>query len=172
MERDLGGIMESKPIIINVKINDRNDIYDKYNDNILSKELSNYIYDQCRGEKLNKKININIISNINFNEEEENNIKSLIKNNYSLIRCDNLIQFDYNNKKSLIGFLIGILFIITASILENNSLFVLSEILSIFGWVSIWEVAYHIIFIDAKKSLNNKRTIQLEKAKINFMENR
>ena len=46
----------------------------------------------------------------------------------------------------------------------------MDEVISIFGCVTVWEVAYNIIFVETRIREDNKRLKKLTEIKINFNE--
>ena len=55
----MNNIMQNKKRLeINIFIKNNTKIYNQYNENQLSDELSNYIYNQCKGTKVKTNINI------------------------------------------------------------------------------------------------------------------
>src|SRR5574344_357130 len=148
------------PIIININVKRKEDITDKFNENIISDELSKYIYEQCYGEKFNKKININIFYEFAMDETEKNVISNMIKTNFSMLLLEEKIESKLELFKELIVFIIGAIFILIAYFVDHEHVYLLSEIISIFGWVAIWEFAYNILFVDNKRRIKIKRMKQ------------
>ena len=68
----------------------------------------------------------------------------------------------------IILILIGTILLITSKLFHQLDTIIIDEVISIFGWVMIWEAAYHFIFVDIKKIIENKRLKKLTEAKILF----
>jgi len=153
-------------IEIDIMINNKDDIIDKFNKNKLSSELSQYIYRQCFGTPLKKHVTLNIICKDNLSIEDQNNIIDVIRSNYGNLISENLIYLKHDRSKTLILFIIGILLLTTSKLIKE---FIISEILLIIGWLSIWEATYNFIFDDNKKRVKIKRYKKLTKCKINFI---
>ena len=151
-------------IIIN--INDEKDYKNKYNSNNLSAELSNYIYEECKGKPINNKVLIIIKSNYKINQEEKIDIINKIHNNYKIDLNEQLLMIKYSNIKNVAIFLLGVLFLYLYYFIKIN--FVLSEMTLIVGWVAIWEAVYVWMFIRDKNNIRIKRLKKLANCEIKF----
>lgn len=153
-------------IIIN--IDNEDDYISKYNSNNLSNDLSNYIYEECKGKPFNNKIGIIIKSNFKLNEEKQKDIVNKIHNNYKMDLDENLLILKYSTIKKMLIFLLGILCLYLSYFLKIN--FVLSETILIIGWVAIWEAAYACLFESDKNKIKIKRIKKLSTCDIKFEE--
>ncbi|MBP3920344.1 MAG: hypothetical protein J6D28_02140 [Bacilli bacterium] len=154
---------------IKVTLNKESMLFNNYNSDQLSDELSNYIYSQCKGIPVNKKININIYHSHSLSTNEKECIVDAIRSNYGIDIKENTLKLKNELVKELILIIIGSLFLIVSNILAFLNIDIIEEIVSIFGWVVIWEVAYNIIFMDTKLRYENKRLKKIVKSKINFI---
>lgn len=162
--------MNRDTININVIINDFNDVCNKFNNMILSEDLSKYIYDECKGKSLKSNVKINIKSLSKLNNNQKNKIVDMIRSNYGIDIKENMLYIKQTNIKGIILFIIGILLIIIYNILSNFNLASLSEIVLIISWVMIWEAVYNYIFLETQKIIENKRLKKLTNCKIKFIE--
>ena len=151
-------------IIIN--INDEKDYKNKYNSNNLSTDLSNYIYEECKGKPINNKVLIIIKSNYKINQEEKIDIINKIHNNYKIDLNEQLLMIKYSNIKNVAIFLLGVLFLYLYYFIKIN--FVLSEMTLIVGWVAIWEAVYVWMFVRDKNNIKIKRLKKLANCEIKF----
>jgi hypothetical protein len=153
-------------IIINLDIKDKKYLLSRYCDDVIDPELSNYISNYMIGTDLNSKVIINIDCKFDLTEEEKSRYSNIILKEYS----ENIEEINYEKKKSNINrlalFLLGMLFISLSYLIDNTLGHILSQVLVIFGWVVLWEVAYSIIFADAKRNRTLKRYKQLYNSKI------
>ena len=154
-------------IIIN--IDNEDDYINKYNSNNLSNDLSNYIYEECKGKPFNNKIGIIIKCSFKLNEEKQKDIVNKIHNNYKIDLEENLLIIKYSTIKKIAIFLLGILCLYLSYFLKIN--FVLSETVLIIGWVAIWEAAYAWLFESDKNKIKIKRLKKLSTCNIKFEEN-
>ena len=92
---------------VNITIESHNDIYNKFNDEFLNDELSNFLLDSSKSIRQKEKIAINIKGK--FTKEEEDKIKKVINNHYNH-KYGHLKQIDkYDDIYRLILLIIGIL---------------------------------------------------------------
>lgn len=145
---------------MNIKINLENelDALNRYNKNIISESLDNYLVSSLEHKPLKETINI-IISGTK-NENIETTIKNYYQEKYLYLnkidKLDNYIR--------LILFVIGIIAILFSE--QFTSVF--SEIFLISGWVIIWEIIYDILFNEIKRKRKAKIYKYLANSKINF----
>lgn len=151
-------------IIIN--INDEKDYENKYNSNNLSSELSNYIYEECKGKSINNKVLIVIKSKYQMKDKEKEEIINKIHNNYKTDLNEQLLMIKYSNIKNFVISLLGILFLYLYYFIKIN--FVLSEMILIVGWVAIWEAVYAWLFVRGKDNIQIKRLKKLANCEIKF----
>lgn len=157
-----------KRLEINITINEKTKIYNNFNNEQLSDELSNYIYNQCKGSSIKTNINININHNYDISDNEKTKIIDAIRSNYGIDIKENLLTIKYEHIKEIFLLLLGIILLITSKILVDIKSPILAEIISIFGCVVIWEIAYNIFFVETTKKIENQRLERLKKAKITF----
>ena len=145
---------------ISISINGKEDLSEKYNNNVLSNEINSYILKESLPVRNSERIIVDILSYKELKEEDK--IERLIKNNYkSLCKEKNIIK-EYQYKQSILLTIIGILFIVISNILKEES--IISELFLIVGWVSLWEVIYKILFDNVKDKIEIERY-----NKINFI---
>lgn len=158
-----------KRIEIEITLNENTQIYNTFNNKQLSDKLSNYIYYQCKGAPTKSNINININHNFKMSDEEKIKIIDAIRSNYGIDIKENILTIKHEHIKELILLLLGSILLILSNILVNKNA-LLGEIISIFGCVIIWEIAYNIVFIETTTRIQNQRLERLKKAKIVFKE--
>lgn len=128
--------------IIEIDINDKYDLIDKYNEKKSSNEMIEYIIKQAQYLKKNKKIQIIINKKCNIDKDIKKLIKDGLKEEYS-----RSLQERYNNNVKQIVFLfLGIIFIFLSTLIEDGVIW--KEILLITGWVPIWEMIEVELFPD------------------------
>ena len=79
-------------------------------------------------------------------------------------------EIELGNIKKLTLLLIGISFVIASYFFGHAIGEILEEILMVFGWVALWEVAYAIFFTDASRRRKIKRNNQIIKANIKYID--
>ena len=163
--------MKNKETIkIEIELNDQERIYNEFNKNQLSDNLSNFIYSQCKG--ISNKQNIELVINHNFkmNEEEKIKLVDAIRANYGIDVKENLLKIKQEHIKEFFFLLLGIILLVFSNLFNYIKAPLVDEVIYIFGCVSVWEVAYNIIFIETKIREDNKRLKKLTEIKINFNE--
>ena len=127
--------------VIKVDLNCREDLTEKYNNNIVSSELISYIVGQAI--LFSKKENFRIIINNNCNLE--NDYISLIKEGLDIKYRKSLKKHHINNIKEVFLFIIGILFLFISNLIGDS---IFTELFLIVGWVPIWEAIELELFSD------------------------
>ena len=131
--------------IIEVDLVNEENIFEKYNKELASKELINYMINEV--DPFNKKETINVIfNNLTKLKEDEYipTIKKTLKIEYE--KC--VKEIDHNNIYQFIYFLIGIILLLISTLF--NFSFVFEEIFIIGAWVLIWETIEIQVFSDTK----------------------
>lgn len=136
--------------IIEININDKDDIFDKYNDKNISKEFIEYIINKTKQIELNKNIKFICIKKCDI----EKNIVELIRKELEKEYKISLKERNKNNIKQIIFLLMGIIFIILSTNIEDKSIW--KEISLITGWVHIWEMIELEMFSDMDGRIKRK----------------
>ena len=148
--------------IIEIDIENRESLIEKYNKKIVSRDLINYIIDKAF--KIDSENNIVLNINNKTNLDARVLIITGLKLEYKKLvmekRRNNLIQFAY--------FIIGLLLLVISRLIGNAS--ILKEVFLIGGWVFIWEVLEIELFHDFKNNLRAKKVKQLLKSEIKINE--
>lgn len=156
-----------KKNIIEVTLKGREDYINRFHDKKISPELSEYILNECKAFKPREKIEIHIITD-KMNDEERNELVDMIRENYGLDIQEALILAEKTNVLNLWCILIGVFFLFLS--ISLNKIFVISEVLLIFGWVPIWEAMYNMLFGGLQNRLMIKRLKRLTNCQIVFKE--
>lgn len=154
--------------IINLIIQNKEDFYDKFNTNRLSKELGDYLYNNSLQFSLKETLSISIITTFKLEKREQEEIVDMVREHFGLSVRETLNYYKFNRVKKLILFILGILLICCAHFTELRHDFIFSEVLLIIGWVAIWEVFENIILVETKKRFKLKYLKKLVKCKILF----
>lgn len=155
---------------IEIEITENTEIYSSYNSKQLSEQLSNHIYNQCKGESSKKNMVLNINHSFKMNDDEKTKLVDAIRANYGIDIKENLLKIRYEHIKEIFFIILGVLLLIISNFFDYIHTPLIGEIISIFGCVSIWEVAYNIIFVETQIGVENRRLKKLTEAKINFNE--
>jgi len=126
--------------VININLDSEEDLKEKYNSNVVSRDLINYILDQAHF--INKKDEIEIVINKEFEEDSIGLIKTGLRNEY----LKTMKETKFNNIKQISFLLLGLICLILYAFLDNVEVF--SEIILIGGWILIGEALEIELFTD------------------------
>lgn len=160
-----------KKLNVEVDISEKKYFTSKYNENTLAPELKDYLLNEIIGYDINTKININIDAKFKLTDEEKEHYKKLIVKEFKESNDELEYEIELGNIKKLTLLLIGVSFVIASYFFANIMGEILEEILMVFGWVALWEVAYAIFFTDASRRRKIKRNNQIIHANIKYKDN-
>lgn len=143
--------------VIDVDLESENDLYEKYNKNIVSEELINYIIKNSI--HIDNETKIKIVINTKIKGID---IVSLIKEGLIFEYQKSIKEHERNNIIQILYLILGI-FAIFLSTIINETIF--KEIILIGGWVLIWTMVEMELFQDNKNKLKRhilKRLIASE----------
>ena len=155
---------------IKIMITKESQLYNQFNDSQLSDELSNYILTQFRGLPLKTNVVLNICSNYKMTKEEKNKLVDEIRENYGLDIKENLLRLKFEGYKQVFMLYIGLVLLLISHLLIAEYYYLISQFLSIFGWIMVYECINSLIFFNIKTRYQNKRYNKLIKSKIIFTE--
>ena len=145
--------------IINVDILDKHDLVEKYNEDIVSKDLMNYLLEQVKF--VDKNDNLKIIINQKFDFECD--IVNMINKSMNDLYILNLKKSYINNIKQVIFLVLGIICLVLYGVVNNP---IISEIILIGGWVLIWEMVD--LFLLSDTQLKRDKIVLKKLLKANF----
>ena len=119
--------------ILEIDINNKEDLYEKYNDKKISKELIKYIIEATPKFKKNDKLKVIINNNL----KDKVFVSELIKKELDSEMDRNEYKFTYNNRKQIIYFFAGVFALILSTFIEVE---ILEEIILIGAWVVLWNM--------------------------------
>jgi len=152
--------------IIQITLNEKEDYLNKYNDKRISKELNDYILEECKAVELKDSIEIQINTNFEMCEKEKNNLVDMIRENYGVDISDIEILLRRLYILNTIMIFIGIIFLVIYFLSSNIP--VVSEFILIIGWILIWEGINNIMYQSVKNAIKIKRRKKLTNCKIKF----
>jgi len=128
--------------IIQIDLNNKYDLLNKYNERKTCDTIIEYIIKQATTIKKNKKIKI-IISRRFYIDKD---VSSLIKEGLKEEFRRSIHERDTNNIKQFFFLILGIIFIFLSTLIKDKALW--KELLLITGWVPIWETIELELFSD------------------------
>ena len=150
---------------INVNLRKKENFYSKFSKYKLSKEIFDYIYDECYGEDYRNKIKINIYTKEELTDEEKHDMMDIIRRTFGLRVQDELIYYEKEKDTKAIMFLVGIVLIILNYLTNLN---LLKQIIFILGWLAIYESSLGILVEGKKNYIRIHRLKQLANARIYY----
>ena len=138
--------------IIEADILNLNDFFEKYNKELVSRDLINYILD------ISKDVQDNDVIKIVLNKKIDLPLADILKDSLKTEYQRILKEHFHNNKMQVIYFLIGIVMLVISRILNDRAL--LEELFLIGGWVLIWQTVEIEFFRD---TLNHRKRKLLKK---------
>lgn len=152
--------------IIKINIKNKEDYVSRFNDNILSKELSNYIMEECRGYSLNSDIVLEITSEYDMSDLEKENLVDMIRATFGT----EISEMLFHRKRNIVldFLLIGFGAFALIFYLVSSNIPILSEVILIFSWILIGESVYNLIFTGFSNKIDIVRRKKLSNCKIIF----
>ena len=150
-----------------IKIHLKNkEIYkNKFNEEILSYDLRNYILEETKEISNKQKIKFEIYTNFELEDTEKNKLVDMIRNNFGA-DISEIIDITWKNR--IINFIIlsiGIIFILIYSALKNT---LISEFSLIIGWIFLGEAICNILYKEVESKNKIAKRKQIVRAKILF----
>lgn len=152
--------------VINIKLHNKEDYINKYNDDRLNQELVDYLIEEIKAVPIREKIKLNIKTYFLLEQGEKNHLIDMIRSHFG---TDIGELYDLNDKVIIIDFLISIIGIISLIFyLFLIDIPVVSEFILIIGWVLLGEVICNILFEVSKTKIRIKKMKKLTSCKIEF----
>jgi len=152
---------------IHIDISEKKLFYEEFDDELFSKELSDYIMRRINKIPLRGNVRLEFESS-NLTDEERKKFKRKFKDYYQSLLDDNKIFSNMCLIRNLFMIIVGILLIACNYYFSTSFEPILLEIVMIIGWVMIWEVVYDFLFSNNRRRYEVKRIKQQLKAKIVF----
>lgn len=152
--------------IISITIKKKEDYVSKFNNHIISKELSEYIMDEYKGIDIRNDFCIEISSEYKMSEEEQEKLASMIRANFGTEVSEMLVK----RRKSIHFNIVTVMLAIIALLfyIISSDIPILSEFILVFCWVLIWESTYDLIFGRINNKIDIERRKRLTTCKIIF----
>lgn len=166
MEVVYNKLVISMKSIINITLNSKSDYLSKYNDKRISRELNDYILEECKSINLDNNLEIHVKTNFEMSDIEKNDLVDMIRENYGI----DIREIEMLSKRlfifNCISVILGIIFL--AIYFFSEGIPVISEFILIIGWLLIWEAASNMVFQNIKNRTKIKRRRKLTECKITF----
>ena len=154
--------------IINIHLNERTDYINKYNQRILSYDLSNYILEELKGINTKEKIKFNIKSDFEMSDLEKTNLVDMIRNNFGADISEILNLSKKHRIINCLILLVSIILIIIYSLINTE---LIAQYTLILGWVLMEQTIVFFLYKGTEFNHQISRRKQIVNAKIIFNEN-
>ena len=154
--------------IINIHLNERTDYINKYNQKILSYDLSNYILEELKGINTKEKIKFNIKSDFVMSDLEKTNLIDMIRNNFGADISEILNLSKKHRIINCLILLVSIILIIIYSLINTE---LIAQYTLILGWVLMEQTIVFFLYKGTEFNHQISRRKQIVNAKIIFNEN-
>lgn len=151
--------------VIKIHLKQREDYKNVYNEEIISYNLSNYIFEELKGIDLKQKIKFVVSSDFNMDEQERENFVYMIRKNFGADITEIINLSKKQRMSNYLIFVLGIIFILIYSVFNLE---VISEFILIFGWVFIGEATCNFFYKGIENRYQIMRRKQVSEAKIIF----
>lgn len=148
---------------IKIHLKNEEDYKNRYNDEILSYELSNYIIEETKGLKLSDKFEFIVTSD--FTIQDQDKLVNMIRNCFGTDVSESLNMSKKQSIANSLILLIGIIFLLLYYVIVPKFI---SELTLILGWVFIGEAICNFLYKGVENRLNVKRKKQIIDAKVIF----
>lgn len=149
--------------IVEIDLNNKEDLTEKYNNKIVSKNLITYLLEEAMFIDKDESIKVIINNNCDISEDFIELIKDGLKIEYNRT----LKRKHFNNIRQFIYLIIGVIFLFFSTMFHDD--FIFKEVFIIIGWVPIWEVMEIELLTDIKEK--RKRRIIKKLLDSNFIIN-
>lgn len=151
--------------IIKIHLTERTNYINKYNQRILSYDLSNYILEELKGIDTKEKIKFFIESNFEMSDLEKTNLVDMIRNNFGA-DISEIINISKKHRITyLLILLISIILIIIYSMINTE---LIAQYTLILGWVLMEQTICYFLYKGTEYNHQISRRKQIVNAKIIF----
>ena len=151
--------------IIKIHLTERTDYINKYNQRILSYDLSNYILEELKGIDTKEKIKFFIESNFEMTDLEKTNLVDMIRNNYGADISEILNISKKHRITYLLILLMSIILIIIYSMINTE---LIAQYTLILGWVLMEQTICYFLYKGTEYNHLISRRKQIVNAKMIF----
>lgn len=146
---------------IKISLDDESDLYERYNKEVVSRDLINYLIERASFFNKNDKLEIVIKNTLKNTDDLVNLIRASLKSEYENLNY----KYNRNNLVQMVYLILGIVVLFLSTLVAET---VLREIILIVGWIFIWSMMELEIFSD--KDIKKRRRIILKILKSKIIE--
>ena len=151
--------------VVKVFIHDMDDLFNRFDTEDISDELSSYIENRCSRTTKNE-LKIKMISKNELSKLEKDRIVTAIRSHYGIEKKFLDIEIKKLQRVNICYFIAGLLIILVANLISVGSY--VPEIIDVLGGFIIYESSFNLLFTDNELDLKCYRAIKISKAHIDF----
>lgn len=151
--------------LIKINLKSKDGYINKYNKDILSYELGNYILEETKGIPIKDKLRFIVSNDFTMSEGEKNEMVDMIRNNFGNDISEIMQLYKKQTLANSLIFIVGLLLLILYPLLTE---IVLSEFVLIFCWLLIGEAICNFFYNGIEYHHKVARRKQIVNAKILF----
>lgn len=161
--------IENGKAVIAIKVNDKESFYNELDAKrvTLSSDITSFIDNKIYYIPYKYSTVIKFYCE-RMSTDEEQAISEMLRSWYGMKANQMNKELRTNNYKSLTLFIIGICFLGLSSFLTNFG-FLIEQVLSIAGWVAIWETVSSVLFDTVRLKLDRYDAVNLYNAEVLFI---
>ena len=156
-----------KENIIEIRLKNKDEFMNTYNNKRLSVDLANYILEESKNIKTKQKIKFIINTDFILTDKDKDTIVSMIRNSFGTDVSEIMNISRKESITNLIIFIIGLLFLLAYVFIKSKFI---SELTLIIGWVFIGETVCNVLYHRIENRLKITRRKQIINAKFIFNE--
>lgn len=157
-----------KKIVLEIDLESRYDFFSKYNDRSLAPELKEYIINELVGNDPDSKLVLEINSKYDVSEDDKEAYELAIRKEFRETMFEIKYEAKLDYTRNLILFFIGVLLILISNFIDVSILGFFKEILLVFGWFALTQIAYIVFYSFMVRRRNVRRLKQVLMSKIVF----
>ena len=151
--------------IVNIKIDNVDELFNKFDDEDISDELASYIENRC-SRTLKNEMLIKIYSEEELSDEDKDRVVTAIRSHYGIENKFLDIEIKKLQKVNIYYFVAGVLTIFVSNILPIGKF--IPEIIDVLGGFIIYESSFNLLFTDNELDLKSYRATKIGKSRIIF----
>lgn len=153
--------------IIEVTLKENRDYESKFNEEVLSKDLADYILSECEGVDAKSDYTLRVYPEFEVTEADQDRFSDMVHDYFN----SEVREIKYASQKTfkvdIVFLIIGILAVI-GYIITKASSEISSELILVLGWVFLWEGFDNLTLSKVKTRPELKRKSQLARCTISF----
>jgi len=153
-------------MVVKIRIEEESDLVEHFNKERLSEDLAHYILNEIKYCLEEEVITLQFDLQFKADKKKEQKIIDLIEGYFKNQLFDLRFEKTKGYNKAMIFFIIGILFFLASYFLRD----LLMDVISLLGWVILWEGIYILIFERRELNVEQKKVQMILDSTKEFIE--